>query len=357
TDNIVENSHPLNQGFVDTYNYLLRHSQPLMKYYHWFVQTFKPNDSELGFRLVVGYINNLLDRVQPDVLVSAHPMTNQYLARTLKARGDEKKIKLITLVTDPNGELWKGWACPEAALTIVPNDLAMNRLISWGVPPERIRPLGVPVHPDFIKPASVSQEEFRHHLGLHRDRLTICINAGWAGGGNMLAIYKALEKVDRPLQVIFLCGHNRQLYEKARRMSRRSSIPTAVLPFHDRIGDLMSAVDLMVTKAGGLTTFEAVAKRLPMAFDMITEPMPQEIGTMNLLVSQGLAREIRRPRDIVKIVSELQPVADRANVKLPSAHYLDRVGAVYDITRTIMSYCDPLYQPIVEHRPATEHCL
>ena len=68
----------------------------------------------------------------------------------------------------------------------------------------------------------------------------------------------------------------------------------------------MNAVDLMVTKAGGLTTFEAIARRLPMAIDIITEPMPQEAGTIKILLEASkkthLAHVIRRPEDIIKII-------------------------------------------------------
>ena len=224
---------------------------------------------------------------------------------------------------------------------MVPNELGKKQLNEWGVPKDRIKIVGMPVNSDFVKPPTVGPEEFRNHLGLSKDRLTVCINAGWAGGGNMLAIYKELAGVHRQIQAIFLCGHNKDLYERARKEAKNSPIPTAVLPFHDRMADLMAAVDLMVTKAGGLTTFEAIARKLPMAIDMITKPMPQEAGTVQILVDQKLAAAVERPSDIVDIVERLQPVEDRNSVKLPSAYSLDRVDAVYDIARTVLKMCKP----------------
>ncbi|CAN5215057.1 hypothetical protein BH10CYA1_BH10CYA1_43920 [soil metagenome] len=354
TENIVEHSHPLNRKFVDLYNFLLRNNQQAMHFYYWFINAFKPNDSELGYKMCGSYVEKVLIDTEPNVVVSVHPMTNQFIARGLQETKLNRTTELVTVVTDPNGDFWRGWACPSADLTIVPNELGRAQLIAWGVPPQKIRALGMPVNPDFLKPPTMGKEEFRHHLGLHRDRLTICINAGWAGGGNMMEIYRQLSKVEKQIQVIFLCGHNRSLYEKAKRLARKSDIPTAVLPFHDKISDLMSAVDLMVTKAGGLTTFEAVAKRLPMAVDMITKPMPQELGTATILIANGLAQGVRHPEDICKIVEEFVPCPDRSEVKLPTNLCLDRAGAVYDIARSIMSYCDPLYQPNPEHRPVVE---
>ncbi|MDR3614492.1 MAG: glycosyltransferase [Candidatus Obscuribacterales bacterium] len=348
TENVIEKSHPINRGFVDLYNYLLRHNQAGMAYYFWFIQTFRPNDSELGYQIAKNWVENFLEAEKPDVLVSAHPMCNQYLARALKDSKFKDTTKLVTVVTDPNGNFWRGWACPEADLTMVPNYLGRDQLIEWGVPQERIKIAGMPIHPDFSKAPQTNKGDFRHHLGLHRDKLTVCINAGWAGGGNMLSVYRQLAELDKPLQVIFLCGHNRTLYEKAKREANACHIPTAILPFHDRMSDLMSAVDLMVTKAGGLTTFEAMERRLPMALDVITKPMPQEMGTVKILIDSGLAVPLKKASDIIGIVEKLTVREEHHEAVSPTEPGLAKKGAVYGIAREILGFCDPLYRPKVD---------
>jgi processive 1,2-diacylglycerol beta-glucosyltransferase len=348
TDNIIEKTHPINRGFVDFYNYLLRHNQAGMGYYFWFIQTFRPNDSEIGYQIAKTWLENFLEAEKPDVLVSAHPMCNQYLARVLKESKFKDTTKLVTVVTDPNGNFWRGWACPEADLTMVPNYLGRDQLIEWGVPQERIKIAGMPIHPDFSKAPLTSKGDFRHHLGLHRDKLTVCINAGWAGGGNMLSVYRQLAELNKPLQVIFLCGHNRTLYEKAKREAEACHIPTAILPFHDRMSDLMSAVDLMVTKAGGLTTFEAVERQLPMVIDVITKPMPQETGTVKILIDSGLAVPLRKASDIIGIVERLSAREEHHDTSPPTESGLAKKGAVYGIAREILGFCDPLYRPKVD---------
>ncbi|MCA9816725.1 MAG: glycosyltransferase [Cyanobacteriota/Melainabacteria group bacterium] len=341
-ENIVEKSHPLNRYFVDMYNFLLRHCQAGMKYYYWAIENFKPNDSQVGYRLARPYLFELLDELDADVIVSIHPMSNHYLAKALTEMGRKDKTKLVTVVTDPNGDFWRGWACPDVDLTLVPNDLGRDRLLYWGIEPEKIKVTGMPVHPDFLKPSVCPPADFKKHLGLDPvNKKTICINAGWAGGGNMLPIYKALEAVASEIQVVFICGHNIALYERIKKESVLSPIPTAVLPFHDRMADLMSAVDLMVTKAGGLTTFESVARRLPMAIDVITPPMPQEEGTVNLLCNNKLAKPVKKPEDIVTIVKEL----DRKRLDLPDVCSLNRVDAVYDISTAILELAGYKMQP------------
>ncbi len=346
SDNVCENSHPINRWFVQFYNYLLRHNQSLMKYYYAFVEWAKPDESELGWRITRPYLENIVRAFDPDLAVSVHPMCNQYLARCLKETGLKARTKMVTVVTDPNGDFWSGWACSGSDLTVAPNDLSKKRLMDLGVDENKIAVMGMPVHPDFRNPPTSSKEEFRHNLGLTRDLPTICINAGWAGGGNMMDIYKSLHKVERPVQVIFLCGHNQELYATMKREARHSPIPTAVLPFHDRLSDVMAAADLMVTKAGGLTTFESIARRLPMAIDTITDPMPQELGTAQILVEHGLAQCINTADDIVAIAESMELREEFAARPLPKAHQLDRVDAVFEIAETILKLAGVELAPI-----------
>lgn len=335
SENIVERTHPLNKQFVQLYNYLLRHRQPAMKYYYDLLHFLKPNESELGYLISRDYLTEWFTRQAPSVVVSMHPMTNHYIARAMREIGIKDFTKLVTVITDPNANLWRGWACAESDLIIAPNEIVFNKLMEWGMAPEKVVVAGMPVHPDFLKEASVDRETFLSHLGLCSNTLTLCVNAGWAGGGNMLSVLSALRDIHRPLQVIFLCGHNNELYEEAVDMAADLPFSISVLPFHDRMSDLMKAVDLMVTKAGGLTTFQAVASRLPLVIDCITEPMPQERGTVDILVDGGLAVKLQNPADILDIVNSATMVTDRHRA-LPQVHNLDHDRAVYEIARLVL---------------------
>lgn len=338
---VAEKSHPVNRIFVELYNYLLRNHQHLMKYYYSFLHMAKPNETEMGYRMVRDYLINNLMQYSPSVVVSMHPMTNHFIHRAMKESGLAGDVKFLIIITDPNKNLWKGWACAEADIIIAPNELVKEKLMEWKVPESRIRVTGMPVNPEFLEPPTVSRSDFLNHLGLSLDKPTLCINSGWAGGGNMLAAYRSLDGVKADFQVVFLCGHNQELYERAKEEAANSSIPTAVLPFHDRMPDLMNAVDTMVTKAGGLTTFECIARKLPMIVDVITPPMPQEAGTVDMLVEQGLAKRLQRPNDLRSLVSDLHHDPNRLNKQLPAKYCLNRTDAIFDIARIILENAVP----------------
>lgn len=340
---VVEKSHPLNKLFVGLYNYLLCHKQSCMKYYFAFLNVAKVNDCALGYRMIKPYLQELLACEAPTIVISVHPMINHYLTRNRKELGMSQSVRLIEVVTDPNRNLWRAWGCNDMDTIIAPNDLARDRLVEYGVDPERIRILGMPINPIFLAPPTTMRAEFMQELGLDADKLTVCINAGWAGGGNMAHIYEKLCQSRRPVQALFLCGHNNELYSRMSKIAAQSPVKTTVLPFSDRMVDVMSHCDLMVTKAGGLTTFEALAKRLPLVFDVITEPMPQEGGTISMLLEQGLCKVVKEPGDIISIVETLEVRPDRVKQPLPTAHSLDKTAAACDIARFVLAACEPTF--------------
>ncbi len=336
---VAEKSNVVNRAFVELYNYLLRYHQNLMKYYYDFLHAIKPNESQMGYMLSREFLMNNMREHTPSVVVSMHPMTNHYIYRAMSELGIAGKVKLIVVITDPNKKLWKGWACKDADLIIAPNELVEEKLLEWGIEKSKIKVLGMPVSPDFLKPPSVSRGEFLSHLGLSTDLPTLCINAGWAGGGNMLSAYRSLTGINAKFQVLFLCGHNQELYEKAKYEATQSNVPTAVLPFHDRMPDLMNAVDMMVTKAGGLTTFECIARKLPMIVDVITPPMPQESGTVDILVETGMAKRLQSPQDLPNLVTDIKHVPNRLELPLPTKYCLDHTDAVFGMARAILASC------------------
>jgi len=336
---VVEKSSPIHWCYVAFYNLLLRYHQSWMKYYYQVIEFLRPDDTEIGYRLAFKYAKKLLVTADPSVVVSVHPMANYYLARILKELRLPHQPKLIVVVTDPNSKLWRGWACPDADVTVAPNELVRDSLVSKGVNQNRIITIGMPINPEFLHPPLQDKKSFLSALGLDPSLKTICLSAGHAGGGNAAVIYEALFQAKSQIQLIVICGDNRELTDQIYKLSKNAKFKTVIVEELSSMSNLMSASDLLITKAGGLTTFEAIARRLPMAIDMLTVPMPQELGTANMLIEVGLAKAILHPRDVVAIVDTLQP-AERFARALPSRYNLNRVDAVYAIAKLILSKCE-----------------
>ena len=93
-ENIAEKTHPINRGFVDFYNFLLRNNQAAMRYYYWLIEKFQPNNSEIGYQISRQKLIEFFDQENPDVVVSVHPMCNRYLTECSKRRGARRRQNL-----------------------------------------------------------------------------------------------------------------------------------------------------------------------------------------------------------------------------------------------------------------------
>ena len=304
----IEESHFLAQKLAEFYNYLLRHHQHLMKYYYWAIERFRPNESNLFYRMTSRYLRQLFEKYCPQVVVSVHPMTQHFLGRMLRELGLLDRIPLVTVVTDPCYGFWRGWACDEVSLYLVATEEARQQLLDYGVPAEKIKICGIPIHPKFQFQSDDQKVAARAELGLDPERFTMFINAGWVGGGNIPGIFEQMVDSGEQLknsQAIFLAGRNDKLREQASEIARRAPFPTKVIGYTGAMEKLMSAADVMISKLGGLTTFEALASRLPIIADTTTPPMPQESQTATLISRYKAGVLLERAADVVPVVRRL----------------------------------------------------
>jgi len=301
----VEESHHLADKLVRLYNWILRNRQHWMKYYYWFINRIRPDTRQFFHKRCVGYVKDLFERWCPHIVVSVHPLTQHIFGRVLKELNLADRVPLVSVVTDPCYGFWRGWACDAVTLYLVASEDARRQLIDYGVAPERIKVSGMPVHPKFAYPGEEAAQAARRALGLDPDKFTVFVNAGWVGGGNIPQIFRELARGELDVQAIFLAGKNEDLRAVAETIALDAPFPVKVIGYSDEIEKLMSAANVMISKLGGLTTFEALACRVPIIADMITEPMPQEAGTANMIAQRGAGIMLKRPADIVPVVRRM----------------------------------------------------
>jgi UDP-N-acetylglucosamine:LPS N-acetylglucosamine transferase len=301
----IEESHDLTAKLVRLYNWILRNRQHWMKYFYWCVNHIRPERREFFHKRCVGYVADLFERWCPHIVVSVHPLTQHIFGRVLKELNLSERVPLVSVVTDPCYGVWKGWACDAVTLYLVASDEARQQLIDYGVDPARIKISGMPVHPKFAYPGEEAAQAARRALGLDPEKFTVFVNAGWAGGGNIPQIFRELVRGELPVQAIFLAGKNEDLRVAAESLALDAPFPIKVIGYSEEIEQLMSAANVMVSKLGGLTTFEALACRVPIIGDMITEPMPQEAGTANLIVERGAGVMLKHCSDVVPVIRRM----------------------------------------------------
>ncbi|MEJ7624361.1 MAG: glycosyltransferase [Pyrinomonadaceae bacterium] len=301
----VEESHHVTDKLVKVYNWVLQNRQQWMKYLYWTMNKIRPETREFFHKRCIGYVRDQFEKWCPHIVVSVHPLTQHIFARILKELNLSHQIPLVTVVTDPCYGFWKAWACDEVSLYLVANEDAQRQLIDYGISPEKIKISGMPVDPKFHELSETDAQTARKAFGLDPDKFTVFVNAGWIGGGNIPQIFRELARGELDVQAIFLAGKNEELRLEAEQIARTAKFPVKVIGYSDEIEKLMQLANVMISKLGGLTTFEALACRLPIIADATTSPMPQEAGTVRMLEQRGAGLLLKKSSDVVEMVRGL----------------------------------------------------
>ncbi len=348
----VEESHHITDRLVNVYNWVLRNRQHWMKYLYWAVNRFRPETREFFHRRCIGFLKSQFEKWCPHVVVSVHPLTQHIFGRVLRELNLSSQIPLVTIVTDPCYGFWKGWACDDVSLYLVANEEARQQLLDYGVSSEKIKISGLPLHPKFREADEADAQNARKAFGLDPNKFTVFVNAGWIGGGNIPKIFKELVAGELDVQAIFLAGKNEELRLEAEEIARHAKFPVKVIGYSDEIEKLMHSANVMISKLGGLTTFEALACRLPIIADTTTPPMPQEAGTVNLLSKRGAGILLNKATDIVPTIQSLVGNSRRYSELKAATAGMAMPGSRDMIVREIAALLPRNTEP-VEASPAT----
>lgn len=117
-------------------------------------------------------------------------------------------------------------------------------------------------------------------------------------------IFESLIQSDKNIQIVAIAGKNAEMkksFEEIVEKYNKSEF-VKILSFTNKVPELMSISDLVITKPGGLTTSESLASHLPM---IIINPIPgQEKENAEFLESKGIAIWLKSPNES-KIIFDL----------------------------------------------------
>jgi 1,2-diacylglycerol 3-beta-galactosyltransferase len=245
-------------------------------------------------------LREVFTQYQPDVIVSVHPLLNH---AALRARADAgmQSVPIVTVITDL-GRVHEGWLLPEADLTVVPAREVYQRAIERGVPPERLRLLGHPIHPRF-EDVSGSKTEIRKKLGLPEKATIALLMAGGEGGGKLLPTTLGLAKAGLDFHLVVVTGRNAALKQKLEELAPSLPTPMTVLGFRNDVPELMRAADLLVTKAGPGTIAEASVAEVPV---VVYDYVPgQERGNLDYVRTNGIGVVALTTAEVIQSVSRI----------------------------------------------------
>ncbi len=225
---------------------------------------------------------------QPDAILCTHVFAAQ-LIDEMKKRG---MVSALTfgIVTDYTiHPFWEDVSRLEYIVTA--SELITHLAVKRGIARERILPFGIPVNPKFNEPCT--KEEARKELGLKQDRPVVLVMGGRIGYSNCRKVVEEIAETGLELQIVALAGKNRRQLKKLQELPDQiGSCRLYAYGFVDDVAQMMSAADCIITKPGGLTVTEAIAKNLPM---LLIHPIPgQEERNVEFLLNNGIASLITK---------------------------------------------------------------
>ena len=289
-------------------------------------------------RLNTGPMIRLLKRVQPDLCVATHFLPAEIIAWLIAKR----KLRARNAIVVTDYDVHAMWLCRTVDRYYVAIEEAAEYLARIGVPREKLRVTGIPIDPLFAVP--MNRSDARKQLGLDPNATIILISAGGYGIGPVEQLVKDLLALQRPWEIVAVAGKSektrKHLEELAKQAGKLSSGASRLCPvgFTTEMDKYMAAADLMVGKAGGLTTSEALARGLPMA---LIEPIPGQEGRNadHLLEAGAAIRCNNLPAAAWKIAALLDDSAKFATMR-EAAKNLGRPSAAAAIAEDAMRLLD-----------------
>ncbi len=238
-------------------------------------------------------LRSLIDQHPSDLIVSVHPLINGPL---LNASGP-KRPPYIIVVTDLVST-HVTWYDRRANLCIVPTEPARERALRYGIKPERVFVVGLPVAQRFCQTA---EDHFaaRTRLGWSDGLPVILLVGGSEGMGPLERTAMAIAQARLRARLVVVSGRNQAL--RRRLQSKHWPIPAEIHGYVRDMPDFMRAADILVTKAGPGTICEAFNAGLPM---ILYSRLPgQEEGNVSYVVSNGAGIWAPEPAGVVSAVA------------------------------------------------------
>jgi processive 1,2-diacylglycerol beta-glucosyltransferase len=267
---------------------------------------------------------------QWDVIVNTHFLPAELIA-SLRRHGTIQTPQLTATTDFETHRMWVNQPCDHY---FTATEEGAANLEQWGIPAADISVSGIPVHPDFSQPKDRAECLARH--GLTGDRPVVLQLAGGFGIGPVEVLYRRLLVVAPALEIVVVAGRNEELKARLEAIEVPERHRAHVLGFTTQMDELMAAADLVMSKPGGLTTSEALARGAAMA---VVNPIPgQESRNSDYLLENGAAIKINNVATLPLKLAQLLSDPARLAMLKSNARRLGKPDAAFTVARAALEW-------------------
>ncbi|MFA6610465.1 MAG: glycosyltransferase, partial [Candidatus Omnitrophota bacterium] len=215
---------------------------------------------------------------------------------------------------------------------IVPSEDTGKKLIENGIDPQRVAEFGIPIDEKFNERRD--KKSICQKLGLDENIPSVLVMGGTQGLGPISELIRMLDRSHINIQIIVATGTNKRLYKGLMRKSKLFRKKIVVLPYANNVDELMDISTIVITKPGGITTAEALAKGIPM---LIINPLPgQEAMNTKFLLKEGVAVKAEAAEDVTVLLEELLYNRNKLDRMSERARALSKPNSAMNIAKLIL---------------------
>ena len=283
--------------------------------------------TKTAIMLMANKLLGYLEEFDPDAIVCTHV----FAALSVEYLKEKGKIRSKTYGVVTDFTIHPYWE----ELTHFDHIVIPSARLGWqclkkGLRKKQLLPFGIPVRNGFKK--TVSKPKARARLELMTDKPVIMVMGGSMGYGDLMESVERIDKLKLCFQIVVICGNNENAYRKL--SEYKSAHKLKVLGYTKEIPLIMDAADCIVTKPGGITVSEALAKGLPL---ILTKPIPgHEERNMEFLVNSGAAMGVSHKMTLSEIVWQFFADPKHKQVMSKAAKTLGNVSSADDLAKFII---------------------
>jgi 1,2-diacylglycerol 3-beta-galactosyltransferase len=277
--------------------------------------------------LLFNVLRRILRRHWPDVVVCTYPTYQAILATIFAVQ--KRRVPVITVVTDL-ATVPRLWFHPIVARCLVPTQTVFDLALEAGLPPEKVKITGIPVHPDLARNGD-ERASLRAGLGWQPDVFTV-LAIGSKRVANLVDALRVLNHSGLPLQLAVVAGGDDELFRELKETDWHRE--AYVYNFVSDMPSLLKAADCVLGKAGGLTVTEALACGLPL---ILVDVIPgQETGNAEFVIDGNAGELAREPAETLEILCHwLERGGELYQARARSASQLGRPRAAHDVAQVV----------------------
>ena len=285
---ILEVSTPKTKEYFFDLYYLLTRKHPSIYNVVYSIKKDTPKNfiDEVIYNIFLKKVAEYIQEVDPQIIISTFPLGSGFVSRVKEKYN--LNIPLITTITDVV-DSWE-WIHNNTDLYFVPCKIIEDKLVSKGIEKDRIKITGVPVKKDFLLPREDKEVGYKQLLIM---------------GGAMDKVKISTELLDRfekmeNIKTVVITGNNKSLYDELSAHGDYKNVE--ILGYTTEIAKLMDDSDIIVTKPGGATLFEAINKGIPMVLKR--SMVGQEEENIKFIKDTGIGILMGKDDDLNEVIEK-----------------------------------------------------